>query len=77
MPMSSIWILCTRKLTEHVANDDAGVFGNEMPWITESIYKACWALKGCPLDVRIVNYGDYVDPALEELEREVDMLSSM
>jgi hypothetical protein len=65
-----------RNLTEYIANC-AGVFGNEMAWITESIYKACYAMKGCPLDVRIVNYGDYVDPALQALEREVDMLSSM
>eukprot|EP01043_Picozoa_sp_COSAG02_P007181 COSAG02_NODE_211_length_28730_cov_5.599490_21_plen_474_part_00 len=76
VPLSSIWMQCKLKLTESFANG-AGVFGNEMQWITESIYKACLAMQGCPLDVRIVNYGDYVDPALQVLEREVDMLSSM
>ena len=48
-----------------------------MPWITESIYKACVAMQGCPLDVRIVNYGDWVDPSLQALAKEVDMLSAM
>ena len=31
---------------------------------------------GLPLDVRIVNYGG-IGPALQVLERDVDMLSSM
>ena len=70
----ALW--CVLGLTKSVAYN-AGVFGNEMPWITESIYKACLAMNGCPLDVRIVNYGDYVDPAVQELVQTVDMISSM
>lgn len=45
-----------------------------MHWIMDAILRACEKMQTCDLDVRIVNYGDYVDPSLRELEKAVAKL---
>jgi len=51
-----------------------GVFRNPMPWILDSIERACRLYRDYDLRVHIVNYGTHVDPEItafvDKFERE-------
>merc|ERR1719379_271394 len=46
-----------------------GVFGNEMEWIAQAIYRACYKFKAYDLDIRINSYAPPIDPLLENIAK--------